>query len=142
MTAEEKDALLATYHPDYKTGRLCDTIKVGPNNGEKVPNGAAGPAAGQQPGARTLKVDLDKIDYDVDVLIIGGGGAGASAAIEADEAGANVMIVTKLRHRRRQHHDGRGRHPGGGQGERFPRACITWTRWAADITPTSPSCWL
>ena len=36
MTAEEKDALLAEYHPDYK-GVGFTTIKVGPNKGEKAP---------------------------------------------------------------------------------------------------------
>ena len=36
MTAEEKDALLAEYHPDYKGAGLT-TIKVGPNKGEKAP---------------------------------------------------------------------------------------------------------
>ena len=59
-------------------------------------------------------------DYDVDVLIIGGGGAGASAAIEADKAGAKVDDRDQAAHRRRQHDDGRGRHPGGRQAQRFP----------------------
>ena len=36
MTADEKDALLREYHPDYKeTG--FETLRVGPNKGEKVP---------------------------------------------------------------------------------------------------------
>ena len=95
MDADEKDALLAAYHPDYRQDAF-DTIKVGPNAGEKCPKELL---ALLEANSRLteVKVDLDKIDYDVDVLVIGGGGAGSSAAIEAHEAGANVMIVTKLR---------------------------------------------
>lgn len=95
MTAEEKEILLATYHPDYKQNEFA-VLQVGPNKGEKVPTELA---ALLQANSRVNpeKVDLSHIDYDVDVLVIGGGGAGSSAAIEADEAGAKVMIVTKLR---------------------------------------------
>lgn len=95
MTAEEKETLLATYHPDYKDGEF-DILKVGPNKGEKVPLELA---ALLQANSRIkdMDIDLTKVDYDVDVLVIGGGGAGSSAAIEADNAGAKVMVVTKLR---------------------------------------------
>lgn len=95
MTAEEKDTLLATYHPDYKQEEFR-TLTVGPNKGGKVPTELA---ALLQAHSRIdpAKLDLSNPDYDVDVLVIGGGGAGASAAIEADNCGANVMIVTKLR---------------------------------------------
>ncbi len=95
MTAEEKETLLATYHPDYKTEEF-DLLQVGPNKGDKVPKELA---ALLQAGSRITgkKIDLRHPDYDVDVLVIGGGGAGASAAIEANEAGANVLVVTKLR---------------------------------------------
>ncbi len=95
MTAEEKDLLLKTYHPDYKENEF-ETLKIGVNAGEKVPTELA---ALLEAGSRIKadSVDLSKIDYDVDVLIIGGGGAGASAAIEADKNGAKTMIVTKLR---------------------------------------------
>lgn len=95
MTAEEKDALLKEYHPDYKdTG--FETLHVGPNKGEKVPSELRHLLEGE---SRVLgkNIDLTNPDYDVDVLVIGGGGAGASAAIEAHNAGANTMIVTKLR---------------------------------------------
>jgi len=95
MTAEEKDALLKAYHPDYRADGFSE-LKIGPNKGQKVPL-----ELGQllQSNSRILNenIDLGKVDYDVDVLVIGGGGAGASAAIEAHEAGADVMIVTKLR---------------------------------------------
>ncbi len=95
MTAEEKDTLLKTYHPDYKQGEFAE-LAVGPNKGGKVPTELA---ALLQANSRIdpTDVDLAQVDYDTDVLIIGGGGAGASAAIEADNAGAKVMIVTKLR---------------------------------------------
>lgn len=95
MTADEKDALLKAFHPDYREDAF-EEIKIGPNKGQKAP---AELVHLLHSNSRLLsdKVDIEKIDYDVDVLIIGGGGAGASAAIEAHEAGANVMIVTKLR---------------------------------------------
>ena len=96
MTADEKEALLAEFHPDHIASQFA-TLKIGPNKGEKVPleladilqaNSRVNPAT----------VDLSNPDYDVDVLVIGGGGAGSAAAIMAHENGANVMIVTKLRH--------------------------------------------
>ncbi|MDO4370413.1 MAG: FAD-dependent oxidoreductase [Clostridia bacterium] len=95
MTAEEKDALLEAYHPDYKDNGFT-TIRVGGNKGEKAPVELNEMLEGRS-RVLDMHIDLNKIDYDVDVLIIGGGGAGSSAAIEANEAGANVMIVTKLR---------------------------------------------
>ena len=95
MNADEKDALLRQYHPDYNKDNFT-TLKIGPNKGEQVPDELA---ALLQANSRVKPedIDLSKVDYDVDVLIIGGGGAGASAAIEANEGGANVMVVTKLR---------------------------------------------
>ena len=95
MTADEKEALLKQYHPDYRAEGFTE-IKIGPNKGEKVPT-ELGNLIHSNSRLLQDKVDLSKVDYDVDVLIIGGGGAGASAAIEAHELGANVMIVTKLR---------------------------------------------
>ena len=95
MTADEKDKLLATYHPDYKQSEFI-TLSIGPNKGEKVPLELAALLQAHS-RIKNKKINLDKVDYDVDVLIIGGGGAGASAAIEADNNGASTMIVTKLR---------------------------------------------
>ena len=95
MTAEEKDTLLATYHPDYKEEEFR-TLQIGVNKGEKVPTELAALLQAHS-RVKDKKIDLSKVDYDVDVLIIGGGGAGSSCAIEAHNAGANVMIVTKLR---------------------------------------------
>lgn len=95
MTAEEKDALLKAFHPDYNLDSFAE-IKVGPNKGQKAPKELVEILQGES-RIKDLNLDLTKVDYDVDVLVIGGGGAGSSAAIEANEAGANVMIVTKLR---------------------------------------------
>ena len=94
MTAEEKETLLKTYHPDYIDGEFSE-LRVGQNKGEKVPKELA--ALLQAKSRIASDFDVSRPDYDVDVLIIGGGGAGASAAIEADNTGASVMIVTKLR---------------------------------------------
>ena len=95
MTAEEKDILLKTYHPDYRKEEF-ETLVLGPSKGTKVPKELA---ALLQANSRILntEIDLAHPDIDTDVLIIGGGGAGASAAIEADDNGAKVTIVTKLR---------------------------------------------
>ncbi len=95
MTADEKDALLKAFHPDYRKDGFSE-ILVGPNKGQKAPRELCDLLHGK---SRLLgnEPDLSKVDYDADVLVIGGGGAGASAAIEAHEAGANVMMVTKLR---------------------------------------------
>ncbi|MBE7010529.1 MAG: FAD-binding protein [Ruminococcaceae bacterium] len=95
MTADEKDALLKAYHPDYREDGFKE-IKIGPNKGQKAPAELTDLLHSNSRLLHT-SVDLSKVDYDVDVLVIGGGGAGSSAAIEAHEAGANVMIVTKLR---------------------------------------------
>ena len=37
MTAQEKEDLLAAYHPDYKKSEFSE-LKIGPNRGEKVPH--------------------------------------------------------------------------------------------------------
>ena len=36
MTAEEKEILLKTYHPDYREEQFAE-LKMGPNKGGKVP---------------------------------------------------------------------------------------------------------
>lgn len=95
MTAEEKESLLATFHPDYKQDEFT-VLSAGVNKGEKVPTQLAELLQGKS-RISAADVDLSAPDYETDVLIIGGGGAGASAAIEADEAGVKAMIVTKLR---------------------------------------------
>ena len=95
MTAEQKENVLSSFHPDYKKDEFA-ALQIGPNKGELVPKELAEIL---QAHSRISANDvcLDCPDYETDVLIIGGGGAGASAAIEAHEAGADVMVVTKLR---------------------------------------------
>jgi succinate dehydrogenase / fumarate reductase flavoprotein subunit len=95
MSADEKDSLLKTYHPDYRESEF-QILKIGPNKGEKVPHELAALLQGVSRIAPSA-IDLSHPAYDVDVLVIGGGGAGSSAAIETRRAGANVLIVTKLR---------------------------------------------
>ncbi len=95
MTAQEKDDLLAAYHPDYKKSEFSE-LKIGPNKGDTVPHELCEMLQAKS-RIKASDVDLSAPDYDVDVLIIGAGGAGSAAAIEAHEAGANVMMVTKLR---------------------------------------------
>ena len=95
MTAEEKDVLLKTFHPDYRENQFTE-LHIGANKGQKVPLELCALLEGKSRLAGH-EVDLSKPDYETDVLIIGGGGAGCSAAIEADNAGAKVLLVTKLR---------------------------------------------
>lgn len=95
MTAEEKERLLKTFHPDYIEEQF-ETIKIGANKGEKAPIELTDLLQGKS-RIEPSSIDMGRSDYDVDVLIIGGGGAGASAAIEAHNAGAKTLIVTKLR---------------------------------------------
>ncbi|MBE6562726.1 MAG: FAD-binding protein [Ruminococcaceae bacterium] len=95
MTAEQKETLLKTYHPDYKEEEFS-VLAIGPNKGDKVPHELCEML---QAHSRITadSVDLTQPDYECDVLIIGAGGAGTAAAIEAHEAGADVLVVTKLR---------------------------------------------
>ena len=95
MTAEEKENLLKTYHPDYREDRFLP-LAVGVNKGDKVPTELYEMLSAHSRIAPE-QIDLKNPDYDVDVLVIGGGGAGAAAALEAERAGADVLIVTKLR---------------------------------------------
>lgn len=106
MTAEEKEKLLATYHPDYKKEEF-EILKIGPNKGEKVPHELADMLQANS-RIKPSEIDLNQIDYDVDVLIIGGGGGGASAAMKRDNAGAKVMVVSKAAHGRCKYHVAEG----------------------------------
>lgn len=95
MTADEKDSLLKTFHPDYIAKEFTE-LKFGPNKGGKVPLELAELLQAKS-RIKESDIDLSNPKYDVDVLIIGGGGAGAAAAIEANKAGAKVLVATKLR---------------------------------------------
>ena len=96
MTAEEKEQVLAAFHPDHIKSQFAE-LKIGPNKGEKVPLELAEILQANS-RINPEEIDLSRADYETDVLIIGGGGAGSAAAIMAHENGAKVMIVTKLRH--------------------------------------------
>jgi len=63
MTAEEKDVLLKTYHPDYRVEQF-EELKIGPNKGGKVPIELAKLLQGN-PRITAAQVDLSKPDYDV-----------------------------------------------------------------------------
>ena len=76
LTADEKDALLKKYHPDYNPEAFAE-IKVGSNKGEKAPIELA-EVLHSTSRLVNENVDINKVDYDVDVLVIGGGGAGSS----------------------------------------------------------------
>lgn len=95
MTAEEKEALLKAFHPDYKEEEFT-RLQVGPNAGEKVPLELA-ELLQSQPRFLEAEVPLEQANFTADVLIIGGGGAGCAAALEAQNTGASVLLVTKLR---------------------------------------------
>ncbi|MCD7755466.1 MAG: succinate dehydrogenase/fumarate reductase flavoprotein subunit, partial [Firmicutes bacterium] len=68
MTAEEKDILLKTYHPDYR-GEEFSPLDFGPNRGEKVPLELKALLEGS-PRILNRTLDLDHPDYQTDVLII------------------------------------------------------------------------
>ena len=89
MTAEQKEAVLSAFHPDYREDQF-EALKIGPNAGDRVPHELADMLQAHS-RITSDSVDLTKPDYDTDVLIIGGGGAGTAAAIEAHRAGASVM---------------------------------------------------
>lgn len=65
MTAEEKEALLAKFHPDYKKENF-DTLVMGPNKGERVPKELAALLQAHS-RVKPESVDLEHPDYDVDV---------------------------------------------------------------------------
>jgi len=95
LNAEEKKALLKSFHPDYIDTSMR-ALTVGPNKGDRTPHEIAD-LLEAWPLVEPKRFDPDKPKFDVDVLIIGGGGAGVSAALTAAEHGAKVLLSTKLR---------------------------------------------
>lgn len=66
MTADEKDELLRTYHPDYRVDQFSELV-IGPNKGERVPHELAALLQAES-RIRGVKLDLENPDYDTDVL--------------------------------------------------------------------------
>lgn len=95
MSAEEREVLVNSFHPDYKKEQFRE-LRIGPSKGERAPLEIADLLEGNS-RIDPDKVDLSQIDRDVDVLVIGCGGAGGSAALLAEENGASVLISSKLR---------------------------------------------
>jgi len=95
MSAEEREVLVNSFHPDYKKEQFRE-LRIGPSKGERAPLEIADLLEGNS-RLDPDKVDLSQIDRDVDVLVIGCGGAGGSAALLAEENGASVLISSKLR---------------------------------------------
>lgn len=95
LTPEEKTALLAAFHPDYRAESKRE-LRVGPNRGERVPQELADLLEGKS-WIDPERFCLDRVDHETDVLVAGGGGAGCTAALLAREHGARVLLATKLR---------------------------------------------
>ena len=98
MTADEKDAILRDYHPDWKMDQKRE-LKVGPDKGALMPHEVVDILEAHSI-IKPEDIDLNSIDYDVDVLVIGAGGAGLSAAILANDHGIpadRILMVQKLR---------------------------------------------
>lgn len=95
LAADEKQALLRAFHPDYKDAALRE-LRIGPNRGDRTLH-ELGAALEGRSRVNPRSFDLARVDYETDVLVIGGGGAGAAAALLADDGGARVLLATKLR---------------------------------------------
>ena len=93
MTAEEKDALLEQYHPDYNLSSFAEII-VGPNKGEKAPKELVELLQAKS-RVQGMTLDLAHPDYDVDVLVIGGGTSRKRMHAAADYSGAEIMRVLR-----------------------------------------------
>jgi len=95
LSAEERIAILHTFHPDYLQTAFRP-LSLGANRGDRAPQELVDVL--EAPSLIDPRaVNLDSPDIETDVLIIGAGGSGASAALLAHEAGAGVLLVTKLR---------------------------------------------
>ena len=98
LSLSEREALLKTWHPDYKEGTKRP-LQLGPNKGDAVPHEVAD-LIEAYPIVDPEEIDLRKIDYDVGVLVIGSGGAGVAAALWANYSGIKseeILVSTKLR---------------------------------------------
>ncbi|MCD6573480.1 MAG: succinate dehydrogenase/fumarate reductase flavoprotein subunit, partial [Thermoplasmata archaeon] len=67
MTAEEREALLKKFHPDYRKGAKRK-LKVGVSKGNMLPNEVAD-LIEAYPLIHPDEIDLSQIDYETDILI-------------------------------------------------------------------------
>lgn len=95
LSAEERSALIAGFHPDYRAEGM-EALRVGINRGDRVPAELAR-ALESYSICDEKHINLGKPDMVTDILIIGGGGAGCAAALTAHAGGAKVLLTTKLR---------------------------------------------
>ena len=98
LSLKEREALLKTWHPDYKEGTKR-ALKLGANKGHAFYAEVADMIEAY-PLIDPSEVDLSKINHDVGILVIGGGGAGAATALWAHYNGVkseDILIATKLR---------------------------------------------
>ena len=68
MTAEQKETVLASFHPDYKQDQFS-VLTIGPNKGDKVPTELAEILQAHS-RINPADIDLSSPDYDVDVLLV------------------------------------------------------------------------
>lgn len=94
LAAEEVEALLARYHPDYREAAFRN-LRVGVNRGDRTTHEIADLLEAFSDLDHS-KIDL-RPEYDTDVLVLGGGGAGVTAALFAEGMGSRVILATKLR---------------------------------------------
>ncbi|HLE15519.1 MAG TPA: FAD-binding protein [Anaerolineales bacterium] len=95
LSAEERQAILRAFHPDY-IAEAFQTLRLGSNQGDRTPRELAVVLEGAPLLSRESLIGKEP-DAVFDVLVIGGGGAGASAALLARENGVQVLLATKLR---------------------------------------------
>ena len=108
LSAEDKKALLESYHPDFRPSGMR-TIRVGPNRGDRAVNEFVD-VLEAHPRVAPDRIDLGQVDQEVDVLVIGGGGGGSTAALLAHDAGREGAARHQAPPRRLEHHHGRGGH--------------------------------
>ncbi|CAK0752148.1 FAD_binding_2 domain-containing protein [Gammaproteobacteria bacterium] len=96
MNAEERQAALEGFHPDFKADARR-AVQIGPNRGETLTAEVAHLLESHS-WLGSSQIDLSHPDLETDLLIIGGGGAGCNAALTAmREHGLKSIIATKLR---------------------------------------------